>query len=278
MFENEFAKIEYIEKDNVVFHVWKKECHFEDYRKPIMESLRLLCEHKGSIFIADARNGFEDAKEDVEWGFSYFLSALKKTGCKVWGFILPEISEIEGEIDLWTKEIQKNFKVIRATSYEEILRKTNKQINRKDNMIKVADMTDLENVTKIVMKYRKFYGVENQNENEVKDFLKERIKNNQSKIFLAFDDSCVVGFIQLYPSYSTVSLKPQWILNDFYVDENFRKQGYGRKLMAYVKEYFTNKAKGFILVTDKTNETAKKFYEVNGWKTGEYDFYTFFYG
>ena len=29
MFENEFAKIEYIEKDNVVFHVWKKECHFD---------------------------------------------------------------------------------------------------------------------------------------------------------------------------------------------------------------------------------------------------------
>ena len=33
MFDNEFAKIEYIEKANVVFHVWKKECHFEDYRK-----------------------------------------------------------------------------------------------------------------------------------------------------------------------------------------------------------------------------------------------------
>jgi len=36
-------------------------------------------------------------------------------------FILPEVSEIEGEIDLWTKEIEKNFRVIRATSYEEIL-------------------------------------------------------------------------------------------------------------------------------------------------------------
>ena len=29
--------------------------------------------------------------------------------------------EIEGEIDLWTKEIEKNFRVIRAESYEDIL-------------------------------------------------------------------------------------------------------------------------------------------------------------
>ena len=47
--------------------------------------------------------------------------------------------------------------------------------------------------------------------------------------------------------------------------------------MQSVKEYFKNKAKGFILVTDKENHTAKKFYEGNGWKTGEYDFYTFYY-
>ena len=74
-----------------------------------------------SVFIVDARNGFEDVKEDVDWGFTFFLPELKKTGCKIWGFILPEVSEIEGEIDLWTKEIEKNFRVIRATSYEEIL-------------------------------------------------------------------------------------------------------------------------------------------------------------
>lgn len=59
--------------------------------------------------------------------------------------------------------------------------------------------------------------------------------------------------------------------------ENNRKQGNGKKLMSFVKKYFRDKAKEFILVTDKSNETAKKFYEANGWKTGEYDFYTFFY-
>ncbi len=123
MFENKFAIVEYIEGDNVVFHIWKKEAHFDDYRKPVTASLELLREHKDSVFIVDARNGFEDTKEDVEWGFDYFLPELKKTGCRIWGFILPEVSDIEGEIDLWTREIEKNFKVIRAESYSDILSK-----------------------------------------------------------------------------------------------------------------------------------------------------------
>ncbi len=86
-FESEYAKIEYIEKDNVVFHVWKKEAHFDNYREPVSSALEMLRAHKGSSFIVDARNGFEDVKEDVEWGFTYFLPELKRTGCIIWGFM-----------------------------------------------------------------------------------------------------------------------------------------------------------------------------------------------
>ena len=134
MFESEFAKVEYLEEDGVVFHVWKKEAHIDDYRKPVEASLNMLKEHEGSMFIVDARNGFEDVKEDVDWGFNYFLPELKKTGCRIWGFILPEVSDIEGEIDLWTSEIEKNFEVIRAVSYEEIL----KQVKGETLLEKIA--------------------------------------------------------------------------------------------------------------------------------------------
>lgn len=123
MFENEFAKTEYIENDNAVLHIWKKEAHYNDYRQPVTASLELLRLHPGSLYIVDARNGFEDSPEDVAWGFHYFLPELRKTGCRIWGFILPEASEIEDEIDLWTDEIKKNFTVIRAASYDEIIRK-----------------------------------------------------------------------------------------------------------------------------------------------------------
>ena len=144
-------------------------------------------------------------------------------------------------------------------------------------MIREADINDLTQVVKIVMKYREFYGVNEQDEAAVTQFIKARMENEQSKIFIAEEEGEVVGFIQLYPSYSTVSLKPQWVLNDFYVLPDYRKKGCGGQLMDFVKDYFSDKAKGFILVTDKTNSTAKAFYEKNGWETGEYDFYTFFY-
>ena len=130
MFESGFAKTEYIEKDNAVFYVWKKEAHFDDYRKPVSASLEMLREHPGSLFIVDARNGFEDVPEDVEWGFDHFLPELKKTGCRIWGFILPEVSDIEGEIDLWMAEIEKNFTVIRAVSYDEMIDKAKELLRR----------------------------------------------------------------------------------------------------------------------------------------------------
>lgn len=38
--------------------------------KSVEASLELLREHKDSIFIVDATNGFEDVAEDVEWGFT----------------------------------------------------------------------------------------------------------------------------------------------------------------------------------------------------------------
>lgn len=143
--------------------------------------------------------------------------------------------------------------------------------------IKIGTINDLENIVAIIKQYRHFYGVEEQNIEDIKRFEEDRIKNNQSKIFLAMKGDVAIGFIQLYPSYSTVSLKPQWILNDLYVAEGERHKGVAKSLMNAVMEHFKTSAKGFILVTDKTNSTAKSFYESCGWETGEYDFYTYFY-
>ena len=61
------------------------------------------------------------SKGEIHMAFGFFLPELKKTGCRIWGFILPAISEIEGEIDLWTREIEKNFRVVRGESYEDVL-------------------------------------------------------------------------------------------------------------------------------------------------------------
>jgi len=148
-----------------------------------------------------------------------------------------------------------------------------------NSLIRLATENDIEQLAQIIKQYRKFYGVTSQDILSIKEFISERIAKSESKIFIAVDESTniIVGFIQLYPSFSTVSLKPQWILNDFYVQESVRRKGVGTSLMNAVIEHFKDKAKGFILVTDKSNAIAKQFYNRNGWKTDVYDFYTYSY-
>lgn len=121
-----FGEVRYIEKDNIVFLVWKKRAILEDYRKPTEFALELLQKHAGSNFIVDARNGFEDDKRDVEWGFSYLLPEMSRTDCRFVAFIMNEVNELEigEEMDMWTIEFGKYFAVTKSESYERALAST----------------------------------------------------------------------------------------------------------------------------------------------------------
>lgn len=119
IFDSEFCNVKYVEKDNVVLLTWKKFCCFENYRKPTLFASEMLRKNKGSNFVIDARNGFEDEKEDVEWGFQVLLPDMAKSDCQKCIFILNEVPTIEDEIDLWTAEFKKYFDVYKVQSYEE---------------------------------------------------------------------------------------------------------------------------------------------------------------
>ena len=69
--------------------------------------------------------------------------------------------------------------------------------------------------------YRLFYGQESNLEG-AKEFLKERLVNEESVVFIAFDENNPIGFVQLYPSFSSVSMERSWVLNDLYVKETAR--------------------------------------------------------
>ena len=56
-------------------------------------------------------------------------------------------------------------------------------------MIKEATIDDLKQVVKIVMKYRDFYGVDEQSVEDVEKFMKSRFENQQSKVFIATSDA-----------------------------------------------------------------------------------------
>jgi len=118
-FDSEFSNVKYIEEDNIVFLTWKKFCCYDDYRNPTTYALELLKKYKNSNFVVDARNGFEDEKDDVEWGFNVLLPAMSKTDCRYIVLIMNEVNEIEEEMDMWTKEFMKYFTVKKVISYED---------------------------------------------------------------------------------------------------------------------------------------------------------------
>lgn len=118
MFESEFCTVMFAAPEHAVVVRWKKACCGEDYRKPVRHALRLAQMHKGCAFIIDARSGFEDEPEDVAWGFTEFVPQLAQAGCTRIVTILHEVSDIEGEMDLWSQEFRKYFLVDRTASYE----------------------------------------------------------------------------------------------------------------------------------------------------------------
>lgn len=128
VFDSEFCNVRYIEYDNVVLLTWKKFARLDDYRQPTLFASALLGRHPHSNFVVDARDGFEDDKEDVAWGFTELLPGMAKTDCRYVAFILQHAPDIEEEMDMWTREFGKYFAVIKAESYARAIEKMQHQI------------------------------------------------------------------------------------------------------------------------------------------------------
>ena len=89
-----------------------------------------------------------------------------------------------------------------------------------------ATLDHLDLLAPLFVKYREFYGMLPYPESSRK-FLEKRLRRKESVIYLALpddDDGKILGFCQLYPSFSSLSLKRVWILNDIYVAEEARRQ------------------------------------------------------
>ncbi|MET3321674.1 UNVERIFIED_ORG: ribosomal protein S18 acetylase RimI-like enzyme [Peribacillus simplex] len=141
--------------------------------------------------------------------------------------------------------------------------------------IQKATLNELDSLTELFDLYRMFYE-QTSNLEGAREFLKERLTNEESVIFMAFDGDNPIGFVQLYPSFSSVSMMRSWVLNDLFVKGNARKKGFGEKLLkaaiAFAKE---TGAKGVSLETDKDNGNAQKLYEKIGFIRESNYFYYF---
>lgn len=96
-------------------------------------------------------------------------------------------------------------------------------------------------------------------------YLSERLANNESIILVAKEDGNPVGFTQLYPGFSSVSMKPLYTLNDLFVADSHRGKGIGGLLLDAAEAMGRNLGwKGMVLET-ATDNPAQKLYERKGW-------------
>lgn len=118
--------------------------------------------------------------------------------------------------------------------------------------------------------YRQFYGQPSDLPG-AHAFLADRLNNRQSVIFLALNDLASppsgLGFVQLYPSFSSVRMKPIWILNDLFVAAAARRGGVARLLMNAALELARSTgAARLVLSTAKGNVPARSLYLSLGYR------------
>lgn len=135
--------------------------------------------------------------------------------------------------------------------------------------IRQAVLSDLEALAPLFDGYRRFYG-RTSDLPAAKEFLSARFNHGESALFIAHEGDQAIGFTQLYPSFSSVSLARIFVLNDLFVCEHARRRGVASKLMNAAVDYASSLgAVRVSLSTATTNEAAQTLYRSAGWKRDE---------
>jgi ribosomal protein S18 acetylase RimI-like enzyme len=138
-----------------------------------------------------------------------------------------------------------------------------------------ANVNHIKQVGELFDLYRQFYKYVS-NINESTDYISERMKNNESIIFIATSKQKeIMGFVQLYETFGSLDLGKIIILYDLYVKKDHRKNKIGRQLMLKSHEYAKKiNAKRIQLSTATDNFIGQSLYESLGY-VKDADFYTY---
>ncbi|MCV2401989.1 GNAT family N-acetyltransferase [Marinomonas sp. C2222] len=146
--------------------------------------------------------------------------------------------------------------------------------------IREASIEDLNAVVAIFEQYRSFYQQES-NLIGATDFIRSHIEKGESTIFIAessdentTEGKNIAGFVQLYPLFSSTGMKKLWLLNDLFVDANYRKQGIAEQLITAARELAVRtSARGLMLETSASNLPAQALYEKVGFTKSQSVYY-----
>ncbi len=132
--------------------------------------------------------------------------------------------------------------------------------------IRKAHARDLNQLCELFDGYRQFYQ-QPEDLDGARDFIEQRLTTNDSVLFVAESEQGLMGFTQLYPSFSSVSMQRLWILNDLFVAADARKKGVAKALMEAARSFAeATDSKGLILETDWDNTQAQALYDGLGYE------------
>lgn len=128
-----------------------------------------------------------------------------------------------------------------------------------------AGAADIEDLAELFDAYRVFYG-QTPNLQLARSFLRERLMQSESTIFLARDSQGrPVGFTQLYPTFSSIACMRAFILNDLYTVEAARGKGVGRALLTAARDHAAAAGAAYLtLETALDNSKAQSLYRSFG--------------
>ncbi len=132
-------------------------------------------------------------------------------------------------------------------------------------IIRKAVLEDVKNLSVLFDNYRQFYKKESDMAGAV-SFLTERIRHSESEIFVSEnEDQEMIGFVQMYPVFSSTRMKRLWLLNDLFIQPEYRGKGISVALINECKNLCRQtKSCGMILETAKDNAIGNNLYLKTG--------------
>lgn len=140
--------------------------------------------------------------------------------------------------------------------------------------IKLASTNDVIKIEPIFSLYREFYGMEKDIQRTI-DFIRERLEGNESILLYAERNGNIVGFTQLYATFSSASLKKAYLLNDLYIIESERNRGIARLLINKSIEIAESEGCVRVSLSTAKDNPAQILYEKMGFKESLFKFYNY---
>lgn len=141
-----------------------------------------------------------------------------------------------------------------------------------DLTIRQADARDIEPLAPLFDAYRQFYG-KRPDLSLAERFLSERMRNGDSVILVAESasaDNGPIGFVQIYPTFSSLQCNRAWVLNDLFVAKIARRSGVAEALMLAATELAKRSGVTTIsLSTAHDNSAAQALYTKLGYVLDE---------